>query len=262
MAAFAVALTLLGGLIVAAIALTARPTVRLPRLNGLSRARVTAELRRLHLTAAFPPSRYDAKAKAGTAVAQTPGAEQRVKQGSTVEVVLSKGPPPVPVPKLTGQTSANAVDALKHVDLTADVNWVAAPGTTPGVVTRQSPSAGHKLHRHQTVTLYVAETPTWRTVTSFSGKDGGQSVPFRIHGSQWRLLYSMSYNGTCDFVFVCNGPNAHVIGLGSASTDTSFGLDAGSGKTRVFKSGSGVYQVTIQGGWDSARWSIQVQDWY
>ena len=53
----------------------------------------------------------------------------------------------------------------------------------------------------------------WREVTSFSADGGGHSVPFQIKGTQWRLVYSMSYEGTCDFVFFCNGPSAQVLGL-------------------------------------------------
>jgi hypothetical protein len=30
----------------------------------------------------------------------------------------------------------------------------------------------------------------------------------------------------------------------------------------VFKSGPGIYQIQIQSGLDSARWSFTVEDWY
>ncbi len=72
----------------------------------------------------------------------------------------------------------------------------------------------------------------------------------------------MSYDGTCDFVFFCNGPSAQVLGLGTDSTDQSFDLNDGSSETRVFKTGSGLYQINIKSGWDSARWSIEVEDWF
>jgi hypothetical protein len=133
---------------------------------------------------------------------------------------------------------------------------VPAPGVTPGVVVRQSPTAGHQLKPGNTVELFAAEQPSWHQVTSFNG---GQSVPFQIRGTQWRIVYSMSYNGTCDFVFWCNGPGGQVLGPG---TNKSFGLSTGSGKTRVFNTGPGIYQITIGGGWDNASWSVEVEDWY
>ena len=72
----------------------------------------------------------------------------------------------------------------------------------------------------------------------------------------------MSYDGTCDFVFFCEGPSAQVLGLGSDTTDQSFGLHGGSSETRVFKTGPGEYQININSGLDSARWSIEVEDWF
>jgi hypothetical protein len=42
----------------------------------------------------------------------------------------------------------------------------------------------------------------------------------------------------------------------------SFSLNDGGTQTRVFKSGPGVYQISIGGGWDTAHWSFTVEDWY
>ena len=255
-AVFAFALLVLGALGLAAATLTARPRVSLPRLHGLSSKAVSAKLHGLHLDVAFS-QRYDDRAKLGTAVAQTPAPGARVKEGTTIEVAMSKGPRPVEVPKLSGESSSAAVARLHAIKLDARVQFVQAPGTAPGVVTGQSPSPGHHVKPHSTVTLLAAENPSWHSVTSFSGQGGGQSVPFQIRGTQWRIVYQMSYDGTCDFVLFCNGPSAQVVGPSNAS----FNLNDGSDQTRVFKGGPGVYQIQIQSGWDNARWSITVEDW-
>ncbi|HEY1518937.1 MAG TPA: protein kinase [Solirubrobacteraceae bacterium] len=259
-ATFALVLIVLGGMLVAARILTAPATVSLPGLHGLNAGQVTGTLNRIHLHARF--AHHYSSAKPGTAFAQDPAAGTRVKHGSTITVVLSKGPAPVKVPALTGKSSSSASVALHHLHLGAAVTTVPAPGTTPGVVVRQSPSAGHRLKPRDTVELFVAETPSWHAITSFSAADGGgHSVAFRILGDQWRIAYSMSYDGTCDFVFFCNGPSAQVLGLGTDSTDQSFDLSDGSSETRVFKTGPGLYQINVKSGWDSARWSIEVEDW-
>jgi eukaryotic-like serine/threonine-protein kinase len=259
-ATFALALIVLGGMLVAAKVLTAPATVSLPRLHGLTAGQVNSTLKRIHLDANFV--RHYSQVKPGTAISQNPGPGARVKDGSTITVVLSKGPRPVKVPPLTGKTSSSASATLHHLGLHASVTTVPAPGTTPGIVARQSPAAGHQLKPRDTVELFVAETPTWHAITSFSASDGGgHSVPFRILGNQWRIVYSMSYDGTCDFVFFCNGPSAQVLGLGADSTDQSFDLSDGSSENRVFKTGPGLYQINIKSGWDSARWSIEVEDW-
>lgn len=256
-AVFVLSLGLLGSLVLAATILTARPTVAMPRLHGLGKGAVGAKLHHAHLTADFK-ERYDEHAKLGTVVSQTPAAGTRIKQDSTVDVVLSKGPRPIPVPSLTGKSQDDATKRLHAIHLNASIKTVAAPGTQPGVVTGQLPSAGHDLHQHQTVTLSVAETPRWQTITSFSGAGGGRSSTFKIKGSQWRVVYSMTYDGTCDFIFFCDGPNAQVLG----PKNESFGLHDGSGQTKVFSTGPGLYQIQIQPGLDNTRWSFTVEDWY
>jgi eukaryotic-like serine/threonine-protein kinase len=258
-AALAAALGLLCAMVVAAIALSAGPTVRVPRLGGLTRRAAIAKLHRLHLRAEiaheFSWGRRD------TVVGQTPRDGTKVKQDSAIQVVLSKGPRPVEIPSLKGSISGVAVDRLHRSSLGAKLTYVAAPGTQPGIVTGQSPAAGVHRPPHSVVNLFVAETPRWTYVTSFAGEGGGRSVPFTIRGSQWRVVYRMSYDGTCDFVLFCNGPSAQVIGVGASSTDQSFDLNDGDGQTQVLKTGAGRYQIAIQPGWDTARWSITVEDW-
>jgi hypothetical protein len=69
----------------------------------------------------------------------------------------------------------------------------------------------------------------------------------------------MSYQGTCNFVFFCGGPSAQVTGPGRGST---FNLSDRGTQTRVVKSGPGTYQLAINPGWDSATWSVEIQDYY
>ncbi len=259
-AALGLALALLCAMVAAAIALTAGPTARVPQLHGLTKAAGGAKLRRLHLRADFV--REFSWAKSGTVVGQTPAVGTRVKQDSGIQVVLSKGPRPVKVPSVKGSSSSAAIARLHRIPLNARLAYVPAPGTAPGIVTGQSPAAGEDLRPHSTITLSVAETPSWRSVTTLTGSGSGHSVAFQIRGSQWRIVYQMSYQGTCDFVLFCNGPSAQVIGVGTGSTDKSFDLSDGGSKTQVFQTGPGRYQVAIKAGWDSARWSMTVQDWY
>ena len=258
-AVFVLALGVLAVLALAASLLTGPGTVSTPQLRGHSKRGVDAMLKPLHLHASFAAA-FDGHAKPGSVLSQTPAPGTKVEEGSTIQVVLSRGPRPIDVPRLIGDSSSAAQTQLHHLGLNDRLTFVPAPGTAPGTVTGQSPSASHQLHAHAIVSLLVAETPTWKDVTSFSGSGGGQSIPFRIRGKQWRIVYTMSYQATCDFVLFCNGPSAQVIGGGS--TNTSFDLSDGGQQTRVFKGAPGVYQIAIKAGWDSARWSVQVEDWY
>ncbi len=252
--------SLLAAMILAAVLLAPPDRVGVPRLAGLTRTAIVAELHRTRLRAVFTHS-FDSAAP-GTAIGQSPSPGTRITDGSTVRVVLSAGPPPVEVPRLVGQASTSARSILASLELNATVTSVPAPGTTPGDVTAQSPAAGRYLRPHRSVALTVAAAPQWRAVTSVAGTDGGQSAPFRIRGSRWRIVYSMGYVGTCTLIFFCDGPSAQVVTPGGGSPVDQFGMSDGGTQTEVESSGPGLYQVRVSPGSDTARWSMQVEDYY
>ncbi len=258
-------LLVLAVLLLVLIGSPARTTV--PELRGLPRAGVQARARRLRLHPVF--SVRHAAATQGVAIAQSPGPGTRVDANSEVRVVLSSGPPPVRVPAVTGQAAGAAESALTGAGLRWSVSYVAAPSSRPGVVTRQSPAPPASAPRGSTVALSVAESPRWRTLTSFSGVDGGHSVPFRIMGRRWRVSYEMSFRGTCVFLVFCEGPSADARELEGGGGQPSEGASAGSfelsegeGKTHVYDTGPGLYELVVSGGRDSADWRMSVQDYY
>jgi len=257
--ALATGLLVLVGLAIFLLAgASARTTV--PELRGLPRGGVEARARRLHVQPAFVSHYSDAAM--GIAIAQTPSAGARIADGSAVRVILSAGPPPVKVPGVVGQASASAESRLVSAGLRYGVSLVPGPGSSPGVVLGQAPGPSTTVAHGSTVALSVAETPSWRVLTSFSGVDGGRSVPFRILGSRWRVSYSMAYEGTCLLLVVCFGPSGHATNLETGSSVGSFELGEGASETHTFDSGPGLYSLAVTGGRDSARWSMTVEDYY
>jgi serine/threonine-protein kinase len=248
-----------GGMLTGAI-LLAQGSVRVPRLEGMTKGEIRATAARMNFNAAFS-SRYSRK-RSGTAIAQSPRAHTKVKDGSTVAVVLSAGPAPVKVPALVHKSEQNAETILGGLKLKDTVDNIAAPGVTPGLVTAQSPQAGKSVAPGTVVTLSVAETPRYRPLTSFTSNGSGRSVPFEIRGTQWQIVESMSYVGTCTFIFICDGPTATVTDFKTGQTVDQFGLAQGSNHTRSEKLGAGVYQITISPGNDTARWQVNVDDYY
>jgi eukaryotic-like serine/threonine-protein kinase len=258
-ALLAVVIAIVVGMGAAAI-LTSTSYVRVPNVHGLTRAAAVARARADDLRVAVITSH--SSAPVGTVIAQRPAPGARLSDGGAVAVTLSSGPPPVEVPQLVGEQTASAQTILSRAGLDAHVASVPAPGVTPGVVVAQSPPASKSLARGAVVDLSVAETPRWRSVTSFSGSDAGQSVPFRIRGSRWRVVYNMGYPNGCSFIFFCSGPNAQVTNVNSGANLNQFSLNQGSDQTQVFNTGPGVYQVAVTPGSDSASWSIEVDDDY
>jgi serine/threonine-protein kinase len=258
-AALTLAFGLLVGMIITSLVIGATGHVRIPRLVGLTRAQITAKTTRLALNARFGRS-YSRVAK-GRAIAQRPASGQRVAEGSTVRVVLSKGPRPIKVPQLAGDSLSQAQSVLAGVGLRARATTIVAPGVPAGQVTSQSPAPGARLVPTHRVALTVAEAPQWRPITSMSGSGNPTTVNFHVQGPQWRVVYTMSYQGACTFIFWCSGPGLEVDNANGAAV-SNFGLSDGGRQEHVFHMGAGEYRMTISPGSDTAQWTAWIEDWY
>ena len=239
-AALTGAFLLLGAMITAALVIGSTAHVKVPRLVGMTRARAQARASRLGLQADFK-SRYNGAPK-GQTIAQRPRPKVSVTESSTVRVWLSAGPPPVKVPELAGEQLSDAQAQLAQIGLKARATVIAAPGVPAGEITSQSPAPGRKLAPPGRVSVYVAEVPQWRPITSLTGSGHSTSAQFRVRGTRWRIVYTMGFQGTCTFIFFCSGPQAEVDNVRSGSTVDSFGLNDGGRQTRTFDAGAGVYR--------------------
>lgn len=252
-------LLLLFGMVLAAIMIGGVGHLRVPDVRGMTRAAIGARARRLTLHPRFA-SRYS-DAPRGTAIEQSPSSGTRVPDGSILRVVLSAGPAPVAIPSVVGVPAAQAQAELQRFRLQTVIHQVPAPGSAAGLVTSQAPQAGTSELPGSMVSLSIAETPRWRDLTSFT-EPTSSSVPFKIRGLRWRIVYRMSYQGTCTFIIFCSGPSAQVTNPSSGNALGSFDLNEGDRQVRTFDSGPGLYEITVTPGSDTARWSVEVQDYY
>ena len=136
-----------------------------------------------------------------------PARPHRVARGTAVALTISRGPAPVQVLNVVHSSVADAERALHGLGFHTVPRNVPAPGTAPGTVVGQTPASGQRP-RGSTVTLNVAEVPSWHTVTTFTGGDSGA---FRIIGRHWRVVYTMGFRGTCNWILFCSGPTARVV---------------------------------------------------
>ena len=96
--------------------------------------------------------------KAGIVVSQEPEGSAKLKEGSSVSLVVSKGSEPVTVPDVVGTTAAQATATLREAGLEATV--VRVPSEQPGgTVVAQSPAPGKQARSGGTVRLNVAQAP-------------------------------------------------------------------------------------------------------
>jgi eukaryotic-like serine/threonine-protein kinase len=166
--------------------------------------------------------------------------------------------PKVEVPNVTGMSTATAEARLKRSHLHARVVTVPWPGHAAGTVRSQSPVA-RRVKRRSTVTLSVAEVPTWKTVGQFSSTI---SPVYLIQGSKFRLVYSVQNEKSCTLWVFCSRSSVTVTDTASGSQVDQFDLSDGSGERQVFATGRGSYQVKVDPASGDARWSFAVQDWY
>ncbi|MDB9920719.1 Stk1 family PASTA domain-containing Ser/Thr kinase [Actinomycetota bacterium] len=91
--------------------------------------------------------------KNNTVISIKPKAGNTVSSGSTVKLVVSKGPPPVEVPNLVDMPRKKAIAALEGIGLRAKVE-VGAVAPLNRVIS-QSPAAGTQLPKGSTVTIRI-----------------------------------------------------------------------------------------------------------
>jgi len=102
---------------------------------------------------------FDDATPEGKVIRQDPGPSQRFQEGSTVTIVVSKGPAPVKVPDVTGQTTAEARGTLEALAFHVEVTHDFSTDVPRGHVISTDPPAGEKPPKGSTVTLFVSKGP-------------------------------------------------------------------------------------------------------
>jgi beta-lactam-binding protein with PASTA domain len=125
-AAVAVAIVLLAaGLSLAFGTNVLTPSHPTPTVDNLTVAQARTALAKVHMNLAQGAPVKSITVGSGDIVSQTPKAGVSTKEGTTVTVVVSDGPPNVSVPNLTGMTCPQATASLQA----AHFKSVCAPGT-------------------------------------------------------------------------------------------------------------------------------------
>jgi eukaryotic-like serine/threonine-protein kinase len=124
-----------------------KPTVQVPQVAGLRFERAREALAAVEL-GARPKLVFDDQRQAGRVVGTQPAADARAAVGSTVTVLVSKGPDLVEVPDVRGLSRDQARQVLKEHGLRA--RFLLPVGDR---VVEQQPGPGSKLARGGTVNL-------------------------------------------------------------------------------------------------------------
>jgi len=120
--------------------------------SGKRIANVTQTLEAADLTVSIT-ERFDETVAENRVISQRPKPGVLVQGGDTVELVVSKGPPPVTVPNLIDMPRKRAVATLQGLGL--KVNVVAGDFTPLNRVISQTPPAGTEIPKGSTVTIRI-----------------------------------------------------------------------------------------------------------
>ncbi|MGZ5214036.1 MAG: Stk1 family PASTA domain-containing Ser/Thr kinase [Actinomycetota bacterium] len=134
--------------------------VPVPKLVGKTVPEAHTLLDRAHLTLAVPPRQEFSDQPEGIIIAiATDLVDGKAPRDSAIEVVVSKGPAPVPVPNVVGATVEDATKALEDARFVVDDSKTKfSTEVERGHVIRQSPADG-QLQPGETVTLVISMGP-------------------------------------------------------------------------------------------------------
>lgn len=128
-------------------------TIAVPKLKGLTLAKALERLATARLEGRSTEEFSDTVAT-GKVISATPTGSTVVKIGSAVDLVVSKGPPPVKVPYLIGMSKSGAISTLANLGLKA-VAKNQLPVVVLGRVYSQSVGSGTEVPKGSTITITI-----------------------------------------------------------------------------------------------------------
>ncbi|WP_307095485.1 Stk1 family PASTA domain-containing Ser/Thr kinase [Arthrobacter sp. V1I9] len=148
----------------------------LPGLTGGTLEEAKVGLNGAEMALGKVTGQFDEAVAAGIVLSQDPAAGTLARHGTPVNLVVSKGPEPIPVPNVVGQEEDDARDAIEAAGLQADVarEEVFDRNIPEGAVVSQSPANG-TLTRGGTVTLTISKGPRMVEVPSYIGKQAAEA---------------------------------------------------------------------------------------
>ena len=134
-------------------------TVKIPDVAGDSESLARQKLNEAGLTAGSNIEQNSPEVEGDNVIETKPGADEEVKKGSTVDLVISTGR--VEVPDVTGKSADAACAALEADDyqLKCEVVTQVTSEHPAGEVFTQSTSAGSQVDQHSVITVTVAKKP-------------------------------------------------------------------------------------------------------
>lgn len=147
------------------------PEVSMPNVVGLSQDEAKQEIEDAKLKFEVDKEEYNKDVPEGYVISQDPSYVEnynKVKQGSTVKVVISKGQEKTTVPKVVGMEKEEAIKALEDANLKAEVVEETSKKVEEGYVISQETDANTDAYAGDTVKIHVSIGTGIKQVTMIS----------------------------------------------------------------------------------------------
>lgn len=147
--------------------------VEMPNIVGLTKDEAQQRIEGAKLKFEVASEEYNKDVEENHVISQDPTYVEgynKVKEGSTVKVVLSKGTEKTKVPKVVGMSQEDAVTAIEDAKLKAEIVEEASKKVQEGYVISQETDANTEVDAGETVKIHVSTGTEKVTVPGVVGK--------------------------------------------------------------------------------------------
>ncbi|GEK05916.1 Stk1 family PASTA domain-containing Ser/Thr kinase [Schleiferilactobacillus harbinensis] len=144
-------------IVVAALFLTAKKDVKVPNLAGLTQQQAETTLQNADLDIGTIEKEYSNTVDKGDVIRSIPARNQVIKQGNTVNLIVSRGKKGYKLGNYVGDSYDTVAAALRKEKIDVKREYANSADVAPGEIMRQSPKAGKTvIPGSDTVTLTVS----------------------------------------------------------------------------------------------------------
>jgi beta-lactam-binding protein with PASTA domain len=133
------------------------PHISVPNLRGKTVDAATAEAEKASLELVVGRQVFSGTVGSGAVVTQNPPAADRVRRGTEIIVVVSRGPELVRIPNVRRLPEGEAVGLLEAAKLQVSIERDYHPRIPEGRITDQNPAAGNSIEAGQVVVITVSK---------------------------------------------------------------------------------------------------------
>jgi beta-lactam-binding protein with PASTA domain len=156
------------------------PPVRVPNIVEKTLERARELLRGADLRVGDVTRAYHAELAEGHVIRQSVDGRDDAPLGSAIDVVVSRGPKPLPVPRVAGRIVEDATALLEDAGFVVARTDAFSDDVARGRVISQDPARGKNLQPGETVSIVVSLGPEEFELPSFIGLGRDEAIA-RIH---------------------------------------------------------------------------------